>query len=400
MRGLEERAPGRASGEDLARMEVCRTANLGLSLFDPARAAVFSTRHLHLALDSGDRHRVAFALAVEAGFMASARNPVRANQLLERADGIARELAHPLLLGSTGLIRAVLGYERGDFREAFRHCEETEELVRRELTGMSWELRTLEMFSIHSLFFLGEFREILRRVPRHVADARDRGDLYAIMYLRSLSEPCMRAVCEDDLDGARAEIAEVEAQFPGSGFFLQHLFLIYARTFADLYAGEPEPAYRRLVETRPRVRSSMLLHDRSVRVFWTFLFGTTAVGTAARVPRDAARLLRTARRAARVLISDGAAPYAAMGRLIEGTAAQVEGRSVEAAAALEAAVGGLDAAHMKVFAACARWRLGEVVAGTRGNQLREAALAVMGDGQIARPARAVGCLASGAPVGE
>ncbi len=398
MRGLHERAPGRAPADDLALLEVCRTANLGLSLFDPVRAAVFSTRHLHLALDSGDRHRVAFALAVEAGFVASARNPVRANQLLDRADAIARELGHPLLLGSVGMIRGVLAYERGDFRAAFRHCEETEELVRRELTGMTWELRTLEMFSIHSLFFLGDFREILLRVPRHVADARDRGDLYAIMYLRSLSEPCVRAICEDDLEGARAELAEVEEQFPGSGFFLQHLFLIYSRTFLDLYVGEPERAHRRLVETRPSVRGSMLLHDRSVRVFWTFLFGTTAAGAAARSRRDAARLLRTARGAARVLLSDGAAPYAAMGRLIEGTAAQVAGRAEQAAAELEMAASGFDAGEMKVFAACARWRLGEVVGGTRGNQLKAAARAILEEGLISRPARAVECLASGVPV--
>jgi len=395
LRGLEARPPGGASGDEVLRLEVCRTATLGLSLFDPVRAAVFSTRHLHLALDSGDPHRISFALAIEAGFTASARNPVRANQLLERAETIAREIGHPLLIGSCGMIRAILGYERGDFHEAFLHCERTEQLVRRDLTGMTWELRTLEMFSIHSLFFLGEFAEILRRVPRHIADARDRGDLYAIMYLRSLAGPCMRAICDDDVAAGEEEIAEVMAQFPGSGFFLQHLFLIYARTFLDLYAGEPERAHRRLRETRPSVRGSMLLHDRSVRTFWTFLVGATAVGAAGRSRRDVPRLLRTARRAARALGRDGAAPYAAMGRLIDGTAAHLVGRDEQAVADLEAAAVGFDGARMKLFAACARKRLGQILGGTRGDHLVAAANQTLTESLVARPERAVDCLAPG-----
>jgi tetratricopeptide (TPR) repeat protein len=395
LRGLEASAPGALSASELARLEACRTANLGLSLFDPVRSAVFSTRHLHLALDSGDPYRISFALAIEAGFMSSAKNPVRANQLLERADAIAREVGHPLLLASVGMIRGILSYERGDFQGAFLHCERTEEMVRRELTGMSWELRTLEMFSIHSLFFLGEFAEILRRVPRHIADARDRGDLYAIMYLRSLGGPCTRAICGDDVEGAAEEIAEVEAQFPGSGFFLQHLFVIYARTFIDMYAGEPERAHRRLREAGPRVRSSMLLHDRSVRTFWTFLYGTTAVGAAAKNRGERAALLRRARRAARALARDGAAPYAAMAGLIDAAADHVAGRDDRAIARLEAAAAGFDATHMRAFAACARMRLGGLLGGTDGDQLAAEAKRILTESLVAKPERGVRCLAPG-----
>ena len=395
VRGLEASAPGALSGADLARLEACRTANLGLSLFDPVRSAVFSTRHLHLALDSGDPYRISFALAIEAGFMSSAKNPVRANQLLERAEAIAGEVGHPLLHASVGMIRGILSYERGDFQGAFLHCERTEEMVRRELTGMSWELRTLEMFSIHSLFFLGEFAEILRRVPRHIADARDRGDLYAIMYLRSLGGPCTRAICGDDVEGAAEEIAEVEAQFPGSGFFLQHLFVIYARTFIDMYAGEPERAHRRLRETGPRVRSSMLLHDRSVRTFWTFLYGTTAVGAAAKNRGERAALLRRARRAARALARDGAPPYAAMAGLIDAAVDHLAGRDERAVARLEAAAAGFDTTGMRAFAACARMRLGGLMGGTDGDQLIAEARRVLAESLVAKPERGVGCLAPG-----
>ena len=395
LRGLEPGEPGSLSGDALARLEVCRTANLGLSLFDPVRSAVFSTRHLHLALDSGDPYRISFAMAIEAGFMASAKNPVRAKELLERAEAIAGQVGHPMLRATAGMIRAILRYERGDFRDAFLHCERTEELVRRELTGMSWELGTLEMFSIHSLFFLGEFAEILRRVPRHIADARDRGDLYAIMYLRSLAGPCTRVICHDDVAGAEAEIAEVEEQFPGSGFFLQHLFVIYARTFLDVYGGEPERAHRRMCETRPRVRASMLLHDRSVRTFWTFLYGATAVAAAARGGRQAPALVRKVRKAARALAGDGAVPYRAMAHFLVGAAEHLAGRDDRAVTELEAAAAGFDAAHMKLFAASARVRLGQVVGGTRGEQLVASSTATLVDGPVARPERAMECMAPG-----
>jgi hypothetical protein len=294
LRGLEPSPPHPMRHDHVVKMEICRTANVGLALFDPVRSAPFATRHLHMALDAGDRFRISFALGIEAALMASARDPSRANELCTRAEAIANELDHPFLIGCVGLVRAVMAHERGEYRESFEQCERTEELVNAHLTGMSWELCTLQMFSLHNLFFLGEFDQVFQRTERYIADARERGDMYAIMNMRSLSGACTHVVLDDDPAAARAEIAEVERQFPGSGFYVQHMFLLYAKTLVDIYDGEPARAYARLMENRRAVRASLLLNDRAVHMFWNFLISGSALGAAVRDPAAAPRLLRHA----------------------------------------------------------------------------------------------------------
>jgi eukaryotic-like serine/threonine-protein kinase len=397
LRGLKPAAPHPIAPEHAALMEVCRTANMGLALFDPVRSAPFATRHLHMALDAGDPFRIAFALAIEAGLLASARNPVRAGVLIDRADAMATEQNNPVLIGCVALIRAVLAHERGDFRECFDICERTEPLLRDHLTGMSWELCTLQMFSLHSLFFLGDFDEAMTRCARYIADARERGDLYAIMNMRALAGACTHMVAHDDPDAARAEIADVERQFPGSGFYVQHMFLLYAKTLVDLYDGQPARAYARLVETHRAVRGSLLLHDRSVRMFWGYLVAGAAAGTAARDPAAAPRLLRIVEKRARALERDGSAAFAAMSHMHRAAAAAIRGKRDAAVDHLTTAIAQFDRSDMKLFAAVARRRIGQLVGGTRGAELVAEADAHLVARRVRVPDRATNCLAPGFP---
>jgi hypothetical protein len=394
LRGFEPAPEQPVRLDRVMTMEICRTANIGLALFDPVRSAPFATRHLRMALDSGDRFRISFALGIEAALMASARDPSRANALCERAESLARELDHPFLIGCVGLVRAVMAHERGEYRESFEHCERTEELVTAHLTGISWELCTLQMFSLHSLFFLGEFGLVFERTERYVADARERGDLYAIMNMRSLSGACTHVVLSDDPDAARAEIADVESQFPGSGFYVQHMFLLYAKTFVDLYDGEPRRAFDRLMASRGAVRGSLLLHDRAVHMFWHFLVAGSALGSAARDPSSAPRFLRRALRCARTLERDGAPTFLAFARQIRATVAALRGDAATAIAQLETSIQHYDHRGMKMFAAAARRRVAQL----RGDGAAIAAIDQLLRGNLVKdPVRGARCLSPGFP---
>jgi serine/threonine protein kinase/tetratricopeptide (TPR) repeat protein len=397
LRGLAPAAASPADAARDARIDVCRSAALGLALFDPVRAATFSTRHLHLALDSGDPARIAFALGVEASYMASAKEPARGKELLARAEELATPLGQPLLHGCIGVGRAIMAYERGDFREAFEGCERTHELLRDHFTGMAWELRTLQLFSLHSLFFLGEFDQLQKRVTQHIAEAGEVGDLYAIMNFRSLAGSCMHAVVHDDPARAEAEIDEVQAQLPASGFYVQHMFLLFGRTFLDLYSGNPARAHTRLLDMLPKVRGSLLLEDRAVRTFWTFLIGGTALGTAVQEPALARRMLRVAARAAKKLERDGALPYVGMAQLLRGTAAAIRDNADVARAELEAAAASFERANMRMYAACAKRRLGQLVGGEPGQALVAESDALITREGLAVPAKVVRCLAPGYP---
>ena len=394
LRGL---APAQSPRTDVfTRLDVARGAMLGLALFDPVRSATFSTQHVRLALQSGDPHRISFALALEAGYMASARDPRRATQLLARAEAIAIPLGHPLLHGCVAVIRAIMTYEQGDFRGAFEGCEQAEALIRDHLTGTAWELRTVQLFSVHCLFFLGELAELVRRTDHYIADARDRGDLYAIMNMRSLE--AVQVVMHDESDSVRARLAAIETEFPSSGFYLQHMFWLYARVLLELYVGEPERAYRLMMDQLPRVKSSLLLHDRSVRGFFTYLRAAAAANIAhAQPPAQRSRMTRIVLRAARSLARDGAIPYIAMSHQLVGAVAYLRGDAARARRELELAATTFDRAEMKLFAALTRRRLGKLIGGDAGDVLIRDADALLARHQVASPTRGARCLAPGFP---
>jgi len=290
-----------------------------------------------------------------------------------------------------------MSYERGDFREAFEGCERAENLLRDHLTGMAWELRTVQMFSLHSLFFLGDMQQMVQRTAHYIADARERGDLYAIMNIRSLAGSCVHAIITDDTAQALAEIDDVARQFPGSGFYVQHMFLLYARTFVDLYQGREDAAYQRLVDLRPQVRASLLLHDRGVRTFYNFLLGGAAVGAIRHRPGERRRLRRVALRAARVLWRDGATPYLGLARLLRGAVAASDLDVPGACEHLRAAVEELDRAGMALFSVAAQRRLGQLEGTAEGAERVARIDAELRAGLVAAPEKSIRILTPGFP---
>jgi len=384
LRGLAPAPRSEPSPHQLARLDATRTATLGLALFDPVRAATFSTQHVRLALATGDEQRIAFALALEAGYNASARKQRRALELLARADAIATATQHPMLLGAVGVIRAIATYSRGEFRAAFEECERVEGLIHEHLTGVAWELRTVQLFALHSLFFVGDFRELTRRTALYVADARERGDRYAIMNIRTLAANLGHVVMRDDVAAAKAELADVAAELPASGFYLQHVFLCYAHALFDLYAGDGERAYRELAAWHPRVKASLLLHDRSVRMFWAYLRGAAAAATGR---------AGEARRAARALAADGARPYLAMAHQLR-AAATADHHPERASTDLAHAGELFEAADMRLYALFTRRRRAQLTGGDVSEYDTQAR-----EQLVAAPAHAARCLAPGFPDG-
>ena len=74
LRGLRfrERDPSEIAAADLARIDVCWSAGIGLSVVDWIRGSDFQTRGLLLALRAGEPSRIARALAIEAAHVATA----------------------------------------------------------------------------------------------------------------------------------------------------------------------------------------------------------------------------------------------------------------------------------------------------------------------------------------
>ena len=81
--------------------------------------------------------------------------------------------------------------------------------------------------------------------------------------------------------------------------------------------------------------------------------------------------------------------------LFDASSSAVEGQTDAAVAGLKRAVESLDAVDLNLYAACARWRLGNLLGGDEGAALRARARQFMEDAEIRAPEKVLRLLAPG-----
>jgi hypothetical protein len=195
----------------------------------------------------------------------------------------------------------------------------------------------------------------------------------------------------DDVAGAREQMQRARGQTTPSEFHIGHLWNMISDRQVDLYAGDGSGAYARITAQWPRLRS--MARIQLLRIEGAFVRGRAAL---AAVPRGDVRALVAAALAdARRIEREQMAWATALATLLRACAAAAEGQRDPARTLLSAAIGGFDAAEMPLFAASARYRLGQLVGGDEGSALTAAALAWMSQEKIRQPARMIAMLAPG-----
>ena len=140
--------------------------------------------------------------------------------------------------------------------------------------------------------------------------------------LQSILRPIIRLVggfyiylADDDPAGAHENVDETMRRWSPRGFQLQHSHAYCSQVFSDLYAGDPDRAWERVVDIGPRLRRSLLTRAQVVRVLIDhYLRGPAAVMRAAHLQNNPGRrsdwknMLDTARKVARLLRRERA-PY-------------------------------------------------------------------------------------------
>ncbi len=402
LRGLRyrERSADEIPARDLLLVDICWSACTGLGVVDPARAALFATRGLLLALAAGEPRRIGRALTAQAANHASAGNARYANKLLDRAEAIADEQDDPHVRGLAVAVRGVCVYEEGRFKEAHELGERAQTLLRGHTTGTAWELRTSQFFSLSALTYFLKSRALSALVRAHLAEAEESGDLYMSANLRTMLMPYCH-LAADDPEAAYRESEQGLQRWSGHGFQVQHLFSLFTRIQADLYRGRGERALRRTIDNKKQIGRSLLLFDRALRAFWLNLRGGANLAAALVAQgRTRRRLLRAAGRDARRLGRGRKQAYVALGSLLRGGVAAARGKRQRAIAWLETAAEQLGAADMGLHAATARRRLGQVVGGDRGKAMIEEADRWLAEHEVVNPRRTTDALAPGYPAPE
>ncbi len=364
--GFREREPHQIPAGELTRIDICWAVAVGLGLVDNIRAADFQTRHLLLALRAGDPQRVARALAVEAGFMATRGRPARRRtaQLLTTARGLAERIHSDHALALCSLMAAIRDYHEGKWESARTFAEQAERQLLSCGGGVPWELSTAQLYQAYACYHLGDVPELARRSGVFLTRARERGNLFAAYFFRSgLSNLVWLA--NDDVAGAQRALDDALREWDQEGFGIPHYLAMMAQAHIHLYAGRSEMAWAVVARAWPGFRRSLLMRIQGLRINGTNLRARCALAAAAGNDAQRGRLLGIAARDAKRLGREGLPWADALAMLLGAGLA----RGAAAVPLLRDAAGELQSANMHLHAAVARRRLGEALADDEGRAL-------------------------------
>jgi hypothetical protein len=390
LRGLEfrERDAAQVPRELLTRVDVSWAASTGLSQIDPIVATDFQSRNVRQALDAGEPHRIARALAVEAGLssVGAYKSERRTERLLAMSEALARRLDDVYAIGLHKMVGSIAAQLAGRFVRAHQLGDEAQAIFRARCTGVAWEIVSSQRWALDGLWWSGQLREFQRRVPLNLAEAQERGDLFATINFRTIPL-AMSMLMQDRAGEVPGEIGEAMASWShGGGVQIQHWYEMLSLAETEIYRGDAAQAYARVVERAPALGRAQIFRVLLVRSHCLGARARSALAAAA-MSKEPAPLLRAARRDARAIAAIEMSFCAPAAEAIAAGAAAIEGDVERAVAGLRVAVAAFDEVPMAAHAAAARRQLGRLVGGSKGAALiaeADAAFAAIG---VARPER-------------
>jgi eukaryotic-like serine/threonine-protein kinase len=398
VRGLNfrERDISRVTARELTRLDVLWSLSAGFGVIDSIRATDLQARHLLLALKMGDPYRIARAYTFEAAFSATAggRTHRRTARLVKKAEEIAERINQPYTHGWAVLAAGMVSFLEGDHRNGRVACDRAQEVFR-SCTGVSHEINIARLFGVLCRFYLGEFHDLIERVPRLLKEAEDNGDLYLATTLRTgLSNSTWLAL--DDPETARAQVTEGMRRWTKRSFHNQHYFNMSAEAHIDLYRGDAASARTRVLADWPNLKSSLILRIQTARIFALGLRGRCTLSQAELSSgTERAALLRLVLRDAKLLLREQMPNSIPQAHLLRAGVNALRGDTETARSQLEQAVADFDRAEMMAYSSATRRSLGELLGGDEGRTLVERANAWHQAEMIRNPERFTAVFAPG-----
>ncbi|MEP6707122.1 MAG: serine/threonine-protein kinase PknK, partial [Pyrinomonadaceae bacterium] len=379
---------------DLLRIDICWAGAAGLGAVDLIRGADFQARHLLLALGAGEPYRISRAISFEAVHIATVGGPGQkhAAQVGQKAEALAQRVGHPHAIALAIWSSGVAAYLVGHWKTAAAQCERAAEILRDRCTGVTWELTIAHRFMLSALLYLGEVGEISRRVSGLLTAALEQGNLFAAVDLRTRLNLIWLAA--DKPDEARQEVINALLAWPQEGFHLQHYTSLQALAQIELYTGDAEVALKHINGQWRALEKSMLLRIQGLRIDSLHLQARAALAAAAS-RKHPEPLLKTASRFATRIEKEKMLWSSPFVSLIRAGVANIRGDADKSVALLSTAVEGFEIADMGLYAAAARRRLGQSLAGDRGRELMAEADAWMQKQTIKNPEGLTRMLAPG-----
>ncbi|MFW6089219.1 MAG: hypothetical protein ACODAB_05665, partial [Gemmatimonadota bacterium] len=387
------RAPTRAQ---LHRVDALAASAAAHSATDTLRGAWFAGRQLREAERTGDPARIVRALLYEVLYLANeggrTAEPVAAT--LRRVRAHVRRTSD---IESQALLRLAEGASAvliGRWTEGVARLREAETQLAQPGCRRWFELNLCRQIRAFAQWFTGTTAEMQRSLAIWIEDARERGDEAAV---RSLSAERPLVALIGDRPGESSEhIARLERYLTPGVLDESRVVSLHNRMHHALYVGEAPDAMLTLVRGIQPLWRSLLGRGQLVRVTSRLYAAQVMLDASLQRGTDPA-LLRRAERAARRLESEkGHYPRLHAGLLRSAVDAQ-RGRREAARQRLSQVASGLADDGQRLYAAGARWRLGELTGGERGRALVAHAHGTMRQLGVAQPERFVRVVAAGFP---
>jgi len=386
LRGLDfvERDATQCKPADLRRIDVLYSIVSGLGFADPALGRVLQAELMRAAFDCGEPMRVCLALAQEVCYASAAgsRNAAAVAGLGTRLQQQADRLGDPHVLGLAKTATGIAAYMSGAWSEARRILEAGLATLREYGASSRWEIDIGETYWLASLYYLGEWRELIRQAQLLLRDAVERNDVVAQLGVRT--GRCNLAwLIAGRPDEARAQLDAAEKSL-APGFHLPHVLAVQAACNIELYKGDVASAAQRLDLAWPHIERIGVLRIQHLRIELQYLRIRTILVDAKRSPEERAKLVRPA---AEDLIKEGAPWAVGVGLCARAAALDLRADRAGAIGCLVAAEEQLTATGMTGWAQIARLRRASLEGGPGGAARAAAARDFLRDLGAADPDR-------------
>lgn len=372
--------------EERLRLEACKAASHCYATWDFVRGAVYSSRQLRLALGAREPAHALHSIANEVIIVAAdgPKAEARVRTLADRGKSLATEVGSPA--GSAFLEGALAAGEvmLGRFAAGLPQFESAEKELREHCTGVTWELNVVRSFWAIALVATGQLPKATRLLLEWVEDARARSDRYAFCHLQlNLPVPLL---ARDDTESAQGAVDEALAHWTSRGFDQPMLNACDTRTSIELYRGADPEALRAQLEGYARFFRSLLATAHANRMFSHYFSGCCELGLL-ELGKGESGMLRRVRWRAGKLRSGGGAVAEGYAELLDACASAYAKQDDACRRHLEAAGTVFDVQQLGCVAAGVQLRLGHLIDGDQGRELRGLAERRFADMGVANPER-------------
>ena len=269
----------------------------------------------------------------------------------------------------------MLSYAEGAWRKGLSQFERAESIVAADGRGVAWVRAPIRTLCLPCLQHMAHVDELRQRAMAFTSEARERGDRALETTIGSLSLPFCALVAGDAETALRTQ-EESLTRWSREGYSSQETHQAYVRPWIHLYNGDAEAAWRFIAGEWPKLKSHNFLRVATFSEMLWWSRGQAALAYS-RVAADPRPLVQDAARCARQLEKKVSSFGPALGGLIRAWLAMRNGWTAEGARLLESAAATLEANDMILYAAAARWRLGQIQGGSEGDARMAEASAAM-----------------------